>query len=456
MLAASLTAVSGAQAAAAPRLDVYVGDLSRADLAKIVALGVDRHELEALEGARQGRDPCRDHPQRQPGAQARARRRRARGQEGRRPVRRPARHAEAADGMEVFKRYDEIKAEVEQRPRRATRRSRSSSASARPTRASDIVGIKISRGALQQRDGVQAVHALHRRAARARVDHAGDEPPAHALPDRRTTTAATGKIRRLLDEHEVWIIPVANPDGYEYTFTEGQRLWRKNLRDNDGDGQITGPTAWTSTATSTTSGATTTRAPRRTRRALTYRGPCANSEPESKALDALVRAGRARVLRQLPLRRGAAALRRSAGRSRRRRPDDIIGEAMAGDDEHPAVPGYDPDISAELYTTNGDTDTHMPRIRRFGFTPEMATCEAASDSVPGRRVGGRGLRQRLRVPRRRGAGRGRVPQEHPVRARRWRNRRATRTTRCPWSAASAGLPARHVRASPTATRRPSR
>ena len=31
---------------------------------------------------------------------------------------------------------------------------------------------------------------------------------------------------------------------------------------------------------------------------------------------------------------------------------------MAGDDANPAVPGYDPDISAELYTTNGDTDTH--------------------------------------------------------------------------------------------------
>ena len=32
---------------------------------------------------------------------------------------------------------------------------------------------------------------------------------------------------------------VANPDGYDFTFTPGNRLWRKNLRDNNGDGQIT-------------------------------------------------------------------------------------------------------------------------------------------------------------------------------------------------------------------------
>ena len=72
------------------------------------------------------------------------------------------------------------------------------------------------------------------------------------------------ELTKIVDTTDLWFIPVVNVDGYDYTFTEGNRLWRKNLRDNDGDGEITAPTASTSTATSPTSGATTTRAPRRT------------------------------------------------------------------------------------------------------------------------------------------------------------------------------------------------
>ena len=44
------------------------------------------------------------------------------------------------------------------------------------------------------------------------------------------------KVRELINTREVWIVPVANPDGYDHTFEPGQRLWRKNLRDNNGNG----------------------------------------------------------------------------------------------------------------------------------------------------------------------------------------------------------------------------
>ena len=44
------------------------------------------------------------------------------------------------------------------------------------------------------------------------------------------------RVTRLVDTRELWFYCVANPDGYEYTFTKGNRLWRKNMADNDRDG----------------------------------------------------------------------------------------------------------------------------------------------------------------------------------------------------------------------------
>jgi hypothetical protein len=68
-------------------------------------------------------------------------------------------------------------------------------------------------------------------------------------------------------------------------------------------------------------------------------------------------------------------------------PDDLLYETLAGDDAKPAVPGYDPDISADLYTTNGETTEHAHnRYGTLAFTPEMSTCETASANRPRRRV----------------------------------------------------------------------
>ena len=50
--------------------------------------------------------------------------------------------------------------------------------------------------------------------------------------------AEDAKIVKLLQSTELWFVPIMNPDGYQYTFTN-ERLWRKNLRNNDGDPQIT-------------------------------------------------------------------------------------------------------------------------------------------------------------------------------------------------------------------------
>ncbi len=45
------------------------------------------------------------------------------------------------------------------------------------------------------------------------------------------------RVTNIVDNISFWSIPVQNPDGYQYTHTT-ERLWRKNLRDNNGDGSI--------------------------------------------------------------------------------------------------------------------------------------------------------------------------------------------------------------------------
>ena len=51
--------------------------------------------------------------------------------------------------------------------------------------------------------------------------------------------------------------------------------------------------------------------------------------------------------------------------------DEPIMTALAGDDDSPAIPGFDPDVGAELYTTNGDTNDHLYQAdRRSPSLPE--------------------------------------------------------------------------------------
>ncbi len=91
--------------------------------------------------------------------------------------------------------------------------------------------------------------------------------------------------------------------------------------------------------------------------------PPPGSEPETQALDGLF----ARLTPEFLVNYHSAAellLHGIGWQVATPAPDDVIYEAMLGDDAEPAVPGYDPDISAELYTTNGETDTHAQEALR--------------------------------------------------------------------------------------------
>jgi hypothetical protein len=389
LLAIAPTAAAAPKASntAKERLDVYTGIVSGSDLREIVALGVDRHELDLSSVVAGGKgEKARIRVETiLTGRQAEALAREGVDLEpkeinGATVAERAT--ARAAKAMNVFRTYSGaggLKEEFEQAAADNPRITKLISIG-KTVSGQDIVALKVSRNARSTRDGRRpAVLYLGAQHAREWITPEMVRRLMHRFVD---GYAKDRTIRRLIDDNELWFVPVANPDGYDWTFEPGQRLWRKNLRDNDGDGQIGAgdgvdlnrnlPTKWGYDNEGSSPEPSS----------LTYRGPSPGSEPETKALDSFAR----RVGFEFFINYHSAAellLYGTGWQVATPTPDDVIYEVLAGDDAHPAVPGYDPDISAELYTTNGDTDTHMTeRYGTLGFTPEMATCESASAVDP--------------------------------------------------------------------------
>jgi carboxypeptidase T len=84
-------------------------------------------------------------------------------------------------------------------------------------------------------------------------------------------------IREFVDHTELWVVPVVNPDGYQYSWSS-DRYWRKNRRAGHGvDLNRNFSVAWGGAGSSNA------------KRSEIYRGEYAFSEPESIALRDLVR-----------------------------------------------------------------------------------------------------------------------------------------------------------------------
>ena len=129
----------------------------------------------------------------------------------------------------------------------------------------EILAVKLTQGARGQRDGSRPA-VLYSATQHAR-EWIATEVNRRLMNWYVDQWRANDKaVKDLLKDTELWFMPVANPDGYQYTF-DTERLWRKNLRDNDGTGRPPSATASTRTATSRTTGATTTRARPASRRA---------------------------------------------------------------------------------------------------------------------------------------------------------------------------------------------
>ncbi|MGH8868524.1 MAG: M14 family metallopeptidase, partial [Actinomycetes bacterium] len=285
-----------ATATAAPRdrgghLDVYTGTIGAAQVEDLVALGIDRHELDVarVPGERGEKAQVRVEAILS-GAQAE----RLRGQgvalkpktiDGQTAAERAT--VQAAEGYEVFRTYSGdggLKQEFEQL------------AADNPgitklvpfgqtVNGQDIVALKVSKNARKNMDGKKpAVLYLGAQHAREWITPEMIRRLAHHFLD---SYGSDPQITQLVDDNELWLVPVANPDGYDFTFEPGQRLWRKNLRDNNGDGIIAPGDGVDLNRNFATKWGYDNEGSSPAPGSETFRGAGPGSEPETQALDDL-------------------------------------------------------------------------------------------------------------------------------------------------------------------------
>ncbi|MET7932318.1 M14 family zinc carboxypeptidase [Streptomyces sp. NPDC005322] len=245
------------------------------------------------------------------------------------------------------------------------------------TRGKDILALKISKGAKRTPDGSKpSVLYVSNQHAREWITPEMTRRLMHYYLD---NYGKDDRVTKIVDRTELWFVLSANPDGYDYTHeSPANRQWRKNLRDNNGDGRITTGDGVDLNRNFSYKWGYDDEGSSPDLADETYRGPAPGSEPETKALDRFEK--RVGFDYGINYHSAAELLLYGVGwQVATPTPDDVLYKALAGTPEHSAIPGYHPQVSSELYTTNGEADGHAANVNgMMMFTPEMSTCQTAS------------------------------------------------------------------------------
>jgi Zinc carboxypeptidase len=233
----------------------------------------------------------------------------------------------------------------------------------------EYVALKLTQGAREVPDGSRpAVLYVSTYHAREWISPEVNRRLLHWYVDR--WRANDREVRQLLKDTELWFVLVHNPDGYQYSF-DVERLWRKNLRDNNRDGTISSGDGVDPNRNHAEHWRYDDEGSSSLFPSDTYRGPAAESEPETQAMVRLFDRVRFRFAISyhsfgplLLYPQGWQTLTPSA--------DDPVYVALTGRDTDPAVPGFNPGVSADLYTTNGEfTDWAHGDRGTLAWTPEL-------------------------------------------------------------------------------------
>jgi hypothetical protein len=235
----------------------------------------------------------------------------------------------------------------------------------------EIIAVKLTQGAHEVPDGKRpAVLYSATQHAREWISTEVDRRLMNYYIDR--WQANDRGVRNLLRTTELWFVLVANPDGYQYTF-DHERLWRKNLRDNNGDGETqvgdgvdpnrNFPEHWGFDEEGSSS----------IQSSDTYRGSAPMSEPETQAMVGLLdRIGFAFQVNYHSA--GQWLLYPEGWQTSTPTADDPIYYAMSGNLDKPAIPDFHPGLSSDvLYVTNGETTDYAHSVTdTLAWTPELS------------------------------------------------------------------------------------
>ena len=290
----------------------------------------------------------------------------------------------AAGGFNVWRSYDEDGG-IEDQMRAAARnnpRIAKLEKLGRTLEGRDILALKLTEDAQKVKDGKRSA-VLYSSTQHAREWIAAEinrKLMFHYIDKWR---AGDRSVRRLLEDNELWFIVVANPDGYEYTFTN-ERLWRKNLRDNNGNGtteigdgvdpnrNFPAHFKYDNEGSSSVFSSDT------------YRGTSATSEAETKAMKGLLdRIGFAFQVNWHSA--GQWLLYAEGWQVGTPTADDPIYYAVSGNLDDPAIPEFHPGLSSDvLYVTNGETtDYAHAETGALAWTPELSEgCEGCGFVFP--------------------------------------------------------------------------
>jgi Zinc carboxypeptidase/Immune inhibitor A peptidase M6 len=244
----------------------------------------------------------------------------------------------------------------------------------------ELIALKLTQGAREVPDGSRpAVLYSSLQHAREWISVEVNRRTLHHFINR--WRANDKQVKNLLKSTELWFVIVANPDGYQYTF-DTERLWRKNLRDNNADGEITvgdgvDPNrnfnehwGYDNEGSSSDPGDET------------YRGPSPASEPETQFLAGLL--DRIKPKFQSNLHSfGEWLLYPQGWQIGTLDADNPIYVALGGTDTNSAIEGFNPGQSADtLYVTNGETTDYAETAAgTIAYTPELGEGEEGSGFV---------------------------------------------------------------------------